>query len=77
MSILLFSKRLQNLIGVPKPLLPVASKPLITHWADLSDPVDAIDQIVVVTNGHFFGKLDHWKAGVKSSKKGENFRLLK
>ena len=26
---------LQSLIGVPKPLLPVSGKPLVSHWIDI------------------------------------------
>jgi glucose-1-phosphate thymidylyltransferase len=44
----------------PKPLLPVAGKPMIEYVLDNLAPVDGIDQVYVVTNAKFAGQLQAW-----------------
>ncbi|XP_064120572.1 uncharacterized protein LOC135225197 isoform X3 [Macrobrachium nipponense] len=40
-----------HLMGVPKPLLPIGQKPLISHWMEIFEGVPGITSIVVVVNG--------------------------
>ncbi len=42
-----------HLRGVPKPLLPIGGKPLLTRWIEQLAAVPAIDGVVVVV-GLFF-----------------------
>ncbi len=44
----------------PKPLLPVAGKPMIEHVLNHVIPVGGIDQVYVVTNGKFSGHFERW-----------------
>ncbi|MCC6659229.1 MAG: NTP transferase domain-containing protein, partial [Rhodocyclaceae bacterium] len=39
----------------PKPLLPVAGKPMVEHVIDNLAPIPGIDRIYVVTNAKFAG----------------------
>ncbi|KAK7076114.1 hypothetical protein SK128_028120 [Halocaridina rubra] len=39
-----------HLLGVPKPLLPIGDKPLITHWIQMLKNVPDIASIVIVVN---------------------------
>jgi glucose-1-phosphate thymidylyltransferase len=43
-----------------KPLLPVAGKPMIDHVVECLAPIEAIDQILVVTNARFAGQFEEW-----------------
>lgn len=44
----------------PKPLLPVAGKPMIDHLFAQLDSIPAIDHAYVVTNARFAGHFTHW-----------------
>ena len=67
-----FNFSFSKLKGLPKPLLPICDKPLISHWIDIAEKVDAIDEIVVVTNSHFFPKFLEWKSHLQTGKKGSS-----
>jgi len=47
----------------PKPLLPVAGKPMIEHVLDNLAPITGIDRVYVVTNAKFAGVFEEWAAG--------------
>eukprot|EP00128_Syssomonas_multiformis_P001329 Colp12_sorted_trinity150504_noHs@7541 len=51
------SAEFANLVGVPKPLLPVGSKPLITRWVEQLDDFDAV---YVVTNARHYELYTEW-----------------
>src|SRR2546423_2626319 len=47
-------------LNQPKPLLPVAGKPMIEHVLDNLKPIKEIDRIYVVTNEKFIGHFQRW-----------------
>jgi len=47
----------------PKPLLPIAGRPMLDWIADKIDEVDEVDELHVVTNGRFAAALLAWAAG--------------
>lgn len=46
----------------PKPLLPVAGKPMIEYVLDNVAPIGGIDRVYVVTNAKFAGHFEAWAA---------------
>ncbi|XP_053630573.2 uncharacterized protein [Cherax quadricarinatus] len=54
------SGEFSHLIGVPKPLLPVGSHPLITHWIQTFDQTPEITSIVVVVNDLYKKLYEQW-----------------
>src|SRR5262249_15348958 len=44
----------------PKPLLPVAGRPMIEHVLDNLKPIQEIDHVYVVTNAKFAGHFQRW-----------------
>jgi glucose-1-phosphate thymidylyltransferase len=52
----------------PKPLLPVAGKPMIEYVLDNLAPIDGIDHIYVVTNAKFAGHFQHWSMDYRADK---------
>jgi glucose-1-phosphate thymidylyltransferase len=49
-------------LNQPKPLLPVAGKPMIEHVLDNLAPIEAIDHIYLVTNEKFTPHFEQWAA---------------
>lgn len=47
----------------PKPLLPVAGKPMIEHVLDNLTAIGGIDLVCVVTNAKFAGQFRQWAGG--------------
>ena len=58
------------LLGVPKPLLPVAGRPLISHWTDAVRECGGFSCVCVVHNERFAGDFEAW-AEVERKKSGE------
>jgi glucose-1-phosphate thymidylyltransferase len=52
----------------PKPLLPVAGKPMIEYVLDNLAPIDGIDHIYVVTNAKFAGHFERWSKVYRADK---------
>ena len=56
-----YGTRLYPLIkDTPKPLLPVADRPLIDHTLRKLEAVSDVRRVIVVTNDKFYGHFKHW-----------------
>jgi glucose-1-phosphate thymidylyltransferase len=54
----------------PKPLLPVAGRPMIDYVLDHVTPIGGIDQVIVVTNAKFAGHFQAWADRHEADRKG-------
>jgi len=52
----------------PKPLLPVAGKPMIEYVLDNLAPIGGIERVYVVTNAKFAGQFQQWADGYRGAK---------
>jgi glucose-1-phosphate thymidylyltransferase len=52
-------------LNQPKPLLPVAGKPMLEHVIDNLNTIDAIDHAYIVTNTKFVDHFQRWADGYK------------
>src|SRR5438045_6163185 len=69
-----YSTRLYPLtLNQPKPLLPVAGKPMMEHVLDNLMPIDEIDAIYIVTNAKF---VEHFQAWADKYKTGHKVRSI-
>ena len=55
-------------LDMPKPLLPIAGKPMVEHILDKIENVDDIDEVLIVTNNKFFDHFRNWKRKYSFSK---------
>jgi len=60
----------------PKPLLPVAGKPMVEHVLDNLAPITAIDRIYVVTNAKFAGHFQKWSDHYHATKSKFDFTVV-
>lgn len=60
----------------PKPLLPVAGKPMIEYVLDNLAPISGIDLVYVVTNAKFAGHFERWAEGYRANKTPLNFKVI-
>lgn len=60
----------------PKPLLPVAGKPMIEYVLDNLAPIGEIDRIYVVTNAKFAGHFQKWSDEYRATKSKLNFTIV-
>ena len=60
-------------LNQPKPLLPVAGKPMMEHVLDNLLPVDEIDEIYIVTNAKF---VEHFQAWANNYGTGQKVRPI-
>ncbi|MFH1854373.1 MAG: nucleotidyltransferase family protein [Candidatus Omnitrophota bacterium] len=56
-------------LNMPKPLLPVAGKPVIEYTLDIVESLNEVDEIFVVTNQKFASHFEKWSKGYKGRKK--------
>jgi glucose-1-phosphate thymidylyltransferase len=60
----------------PKPLLPVAGKPMIEYVLDNLAPIDGIDRVYVVTNAKFAAHFQKWSDHYRATKSKLNFTIV-
>jgi glucose-1-phosphate thymidylyltransferase len=60
----------------PKPLLPVAGKPMIEYVLDNIAPIGAIDRVYVVTNEKFAGHFQQWSERYRAAKSKLQFTIV-
>jgi glucose-1-phosphate thymidylyltransferase len=60
----------------PKPLLPVAGKPMVEHVLDNLAPIGGLDRIYVVTNNKFAGHFQRWSEDYRAHKAKLNFTVV-
>ncbi len=60
----------------PKPLLPVAGKPMIEYVLDNLAPIGGLDRIYVVTNAKFADHFQKWADGYRAAKAKLDFMIV-
>jgi glucose-1-phosphate thymidylyltransferase len=60
----------------PKPLLPVAGKPMVEYVLDNLRPIGGIDRVFVVTNAKFATHFQKWADGYAPGKDGLKFTIV-
>lgn len=63
-------------LNQPKPLLPVAGKPMLEHVLDNIATISAIDHAYVVTNEKFASHFEKWSAGYHRSNLHFSFTIV-
>jgi glucose-1-phosphate thymidylyltransferase len=63
-------------LNQPKPLLPVAGKPMIEYVLDNLAPIGGIDRVYVVTNEKFAGHFQKWSEQYRGSKTKLDFTIV-
>jgi glucose-1-phosphate thymidylyltransferase len=63
-------------LNKPKPLLPVAGKPMVDHVLDNLAPIEGIDQVCVVTNAKFAGHFQAWADDYRAKKSKINITVI-
>jgi glucose-1-phosphate thymidylyltransferase len=64
-----YAKRLYpHIRNIPKPLLPVAGKPIVELILSKIGEVNEIEEVLIVTNELYLQSFDQWKEGFKYSK---------
>jgi glucose-1-phosphate thymidylyltransferase len=63
-------------LNQPKPLLPVAGKPMIEYVLDNLAPIGGIDRVYVVTNEKFAGHFQKWSDQYRASGSKMDFTIV-
>src|SRR5215216_2322811 len=63
-------------LNQPKPLLPVAGKPMMEHVLDNVASISAIDQAYVVTNAKFVTHFENWAKTYTHPKLKFSFKIV-
>jgi glucose-1-phosphate thymidylyltransferase len=60
----------------PKPLLPVAGKPMVDYVLDNLAPIPGLGTIYIVTNAKFAGHFQKWADQYRATKAKLNFKII-
>lgn len=60
----------------PKPLLPVAGKPMVDYVLDNLAPIPGIDRVYIVTNAKFAGHFQKWADHYRATKAKLDFTII-
>ncbi len=60
----------------PKPLLPVAGKPMVDYVLDNLAPIPGIDRVYIVTNAKFAGHFQKWADNYRATKSKLDFTII-
>ena len=60
----------------PKPLLPVAGKPMVDYVLDNLSPIPGIDRVYIVTNAKFAGHFQKWADNYRATKSKLDFTII-
>jgi glucose-1-phosphate thymidylyltransferase len=60
----------------PKPLLPVAGKPMVDYVLDNLAPIPGIDRVYIVTNAKFAGHFQKWADQYRATKSKLEFTII-
>src|SRR6267143_831877 len=60
----------------PKPLLPVAGKPMIYHVLDNLAPIGGIERVYIVTNAKFADQFQKWAEDYRAHKTKLDFTIV-
>jgi glucose-1-phosphate thymidylyltransferase len=60
----------------PKPLLPVAGKPMVEYVLDNLAPMGGIDRVYVVTNAKFAGHFQRWSEAYRAAGSKLDFTIV-
>jgi glucose-1-phosphate thymidylyltransferase len=63
-------------LNQPKPLLPVAGKPMINHVLDHLSGIQGIEKVLVVTNNKFITHFEQWAADYDKKGAGFDFKII-
>src|ERR1051325_2248954 len=63
-------------LSQPKPLLPVAGKPMIEYVLDNIAPIGGIDRVYVVTNAKFADHFQKWADEYRATKGEADFTIV-
>lgn len=63
-------------LNQPKPLLPVAGRPMIDYVLDNLAPIGGINRVYVVTNAKFAGHFQKWADNYRGSKAKLDFTIV-
>lgn len=63
-------------LNQPKPLLPVAGKPMMEWVLDNMAPIDGIEKVYVVTNAKFAPHFEAWAAGYAKGQSRLQFEIV-
>lgn len=63
-------------LNQPKPLLPVAGKPMLEHVLDSLGTIPDLENVYIVTNNKFAGHFETWAKGYGARNTAYNFKVI-